>query len=484
MIRKLFGLLLCVAWLCFAAISNNTVFEVRTDGSDTNGGGFVTGASGTNWTLQAAAQYAVTDAVTAGTTTITSATANFGTDAIGNLLYIQGGTGAITAGWYEIKTRVNVTTITVDRSTGLTTGTGATLNIGGALASLGQAGALVIVRNTVYVKNGTYTISTASTNVSGGAFDGSTAAGSAIIGYQTTRTPGNTGTRPILQVAAALSNCRIFKGNSTVILNLELDGNSQTNSTVADGTFVSFYRCIFRNFTGANSATGRIVGCLATGNSAAQFNGAAVSYACEAYGNTATPFAFTSALFCLSYNNTGASTSGFSGNSSNVFYNSVAYGNGSHGFDTSDARGGGVVNCYAEGNTGAGFNFNNAGPQILLVGSGGFNNTGGLYVTNPSDAALSKIGEVIPTATVFTAAGSNDFSLNNTAAGGALLRALGYPLTTFPRGLTATQMDIGASQVVPAGGSGGGSAVYAMQQRIKQLIAGEQLLENITVNVK
>ena len=73
MIRKLLGFL-CVA-VCYAAISNDTVFEVRTDGSDTNGGGFVTGASGTNWTLQAAAQYAVTDAVTAGVAT--SATANF-----------------------------------------------------------------------------------------------------------------------------------------------------------------------------------------------------------------------------------------------------------------------------------------------------------------------------------------------------------------------------------------------------------------------
>lgn len=475
MIRKLLGFL-CVA-VCYAAISNDTVFEVRTDGSDTNGGGFVTGASGTNWTLQAAAQYAVTDAVTAGTTTITSATANFGTDVVGNLLYIQGGTGAITAGWYEITARTNSTTITVDRSTGLTIGTGATLNIGGALASMGKAGGIAIARNTIFIKNGTYTISTASTNVSGGTLDTTVAGGMVVIGYQTTRTAANTGTRPILQVAAALSNCRIFKGSATTGVNLELDGNLQTNSSVADATAVNFFRCIFRNFTADNASAGRIVGCLATGNSAAQFAGGVINYACEAYGNTATQFSYVASYFCLSYANTGASTDGFVGNTQ-PFFNCVAYGNGGDGFDVSDSRM--VVNSYAEGNTGYGFRLNNIGPNVLFIGTGGFNNTLGLY----SNSTFSAVGNVTPTTSVFTSAAGNDFSLNNTATGGALLRALGYPLTTFPRGTTATQMDIGASQVVPTGGSGGGSAVYAMQQRIKQLIAGERLLDNIAVIVK
>ena len=58
---------------------------------------FVTGASGTDHTLQDAAQYSVTDGVTNGTTTITSATANFGTDVVGNLMYVHGGTGIVAA---------------------------------------------------------------------------------------------------------------------------------------------------------------------------------------------------------------------------------------------------------------------------------------------------------------------------------------------------------------------------------------------------
>ena len=335
---------------------------------------------------------------------------------------------------------------------------------------MGKAGGIAIARNTIFIKNGTYTISTASTNVSGGTLDTTVAGGMVVIGYQTTRTAANTGTRPILQVAAALSNCRIFKGSATTGVNLELDGNLQTNSSVADATAVNFFRCIFRNFTADNASAGRIVGCLATGNSAAQFAGGVINYACEAYGNTATHGCFPLVRPCV------LTSKRIRGNV--PFFNCVAYGNGGDGFDVSDSRM--VVNSYAEGNTGYGFRLNNIGPNVLFIGTGGFNNTLGLY----SNSTFSAVGNVTPTTSVFTSAAGNDFSLNNTATGGALLRALGYPLTTFPRGTTATQMDIGASQVVPTGGSGGGSAVYAMQQRIKQLIAGERLLDNIAVIVK
>lgn len=146
------------------ALNAAIVWEVRTTGADTNGGGFKTGATGTDWSQQNAAQYAVTDGVTAGTTTITSITANFGTDVVGNVIYVAGGTGSVAAGWYEIISRTNSTTIVVDRSTGLTAGTGVTLNIGGALASPGQASALGVDGNKYYIKAGTYTITSSITD--------------------------------------------------------------------------------------------------------------------------------------------------------------------------------------------------------------------------------------------------------------------------------------------------------------------------------
>ena len=148
------------------ALSASSVWEVRTTGSDTNGGGFVTGASGTDYTQQNAAQYSLTNGVTNGTTTI--ATISAAAVMIGNIAYVQGGTGSVVAGWYQITGASAGVSITVDRSTGLSAGTGVTINIGGALASPGQSGALLVAGNLIWVKSGTYPITSASTNISGG----------------------------------------------------------------------------------------------------------------------------------------------------------------------------------------------------------------------------------------------------------------------------------------------------------------------------
>jgi hypothetical protein len=47
------------------ALSSATVLEVRTTGVDTNGGGFVTGATGTDFSQQNAAQYSGTNLASA-----------------------------------------------------------------------------------------------------------------------------------------------------------------------------------------------------------------------------------------------------------------------------------------------------------------------------------------------------------------------------------------------------------------------------------
>lgn len=111
------------------AISNLAVWEMRAGSSDQNGGGFVPGATGTDWSQQASPQYSVVDAVTNTTTTVTSATANFGTDVVGNLCcLVEGGTPR----WFEIISRTNATTIVLDRATN-GTASGQTLKIGGAI---------------------------------------------------------------------------------------------------------------------------------------------------------------------------------------------------------------------------------------------------------------------------------------------------------------------------------------------------------------
>jgi hypothetical protein len=204
------------------ALSASTIWEVRTTGDDTNGGGFVSGASGTDWSQQAAAQYSVTDAVTNGTTTITSATANFGTDVVGHILYIQGGTAPITAGWYQIISRTNSTTIVVDRATGLTAGTGATLKIGGALLTIGRALTNHIDQNVIWVKAGTYSISTGLTF--GAAASLPNVRPTCLLGYNATRGDNPTGAnRPVISGTAAIVMLAITEGYR-VFANFELDG--------------------------------------------------------------------------------------------------------------------------------------------------------------------------------------------------------------------------------------------------------------------
>ena len=226
------------------AIGAACVWEVRTTGNDTNGGGYAGG--GTDWSQQDAAQYSVTDGVTAGTTTITSATANFGTDVVGNVMYVQGGTGSVTAGWYQIISRTNATTIVVDRSTGLTAGTGVTLKIGGAFATPGRLSNLLVSGNRAWVKSGTYTITTSTVGPSGPFYQSTSVAGS-VEGYNSTRGDRST-TQPELNAGliTAVTLWRSACTNSAFnFVNLCANGNAKASVTgfAHDGAQTSDLLC-------------------------------------------------------------------------------------------------------------------------------------------------------------------------------------------------------------------------------------------------
>jgi len=211
----------------------DTSWEIQTGGNDTNGGGFVASAAGTNYSLNANKNVATgtddstTDVVTNGTTTITSATANFGaTSCLGNVIYLSGGTGAVAAARYRIVTRTSATAVVLDRATGLTAGTGVTMNIGGALASPAYAfhatQVIPVTNNKFYIKAGTYTISSTSTNVSNGCI--STSLNVYIKGYQTTRE--DLGTPPVLQ-ASGISTFSVITMSATInpiVKNITIDG--------------------------------------------------------------------------------------------------------------------------------------------------------------------------------------------------------------------------------------------------------------------
>lgn len=423
------------------ALSANTVWEIQTGGSDNNGGGFVTGASGTDRSQQTSAQATLTvlSVVAATTTNITVSLTDYtvSTTDVGNILQITGGTA--TAGFYQI-TAVNTGTNvwTLDRSAG-TTGQTVVGKMGGALVSIGKIGSVILTGNIVYMKNGTYTISSASTNVSGGVVSNSISY--IVIGYGTTRSFTNTDTKPVLQFSA--SGITMFSDRAHHY-NLDIDGNSQTTSAGTGGFGGSFDNCIFRNLTAANSSSSVYTRCLGTGNSAAIFAGPC--FACEAYGNTATPYgAIGTYVYCLSYDNTGGSTDGFSLGISTGGYisNCIAYNNGRDGFRVFSGRGLVILNCHSDSNAAYGFNINSIN-SVSMINCSHYNNTsGGITGTNNTTQQINTIA--VTAGSPFVDASTHNFALNSTASRGVLLRATGYP-GLFPRGTTTGYLDIGPTQ--------------------------------------
>jgi hypothetical protein len=433
------------------AINAACVWEVRTTGANTNSGGFVPGQSspGADYSQRDTPQYALTNgSTTSGSAVISTASAS--ADMKDNIVYIVGGSGTPNPAARRQITAVNPgVSITVDSSAGITTATSVTLNIGGALSSPGLVSGFLTAGNIAYVKSGTYSITTASLGVDGGAL---TAAASLIIGYDTNRVINNTDTKPIIQYNASSI---IFASSSTqCLINLQFDGNGQTSSRVANNG--SFIRCMIIGMNSATTGTTcMFIGCSATGCSAAPFTGSMVG--CEAYANTCSPYVLAggSAVFCLSYNNTGSNTyHGFALSSGAAYtVNCVAYNNGGSGFNTTTLSGVAFINCHAQQNGLYGFNCSttNAGKTLIncstyLNGSGSNNITGGVAIIN-----LIQITDGDPLVNV----GTLNFTPNSTSLRGALMRAAGFP-SDFKNSISHSYHDIGAIQHQDTGGGGGG----------------------------
>ena len=435
--------------LAFGALSASTVWEVRPSGADTNGGGFVSGASGTDYSQQDSAQFSGTDlASTNGTSaspTVTSATHNFASTDVGNIIQITAGT-SWTTGFYQIVS-VNSNAATLDRVCGSSASlSGGTWAEGGALASIGKCGSGFVSGNILYINNAgatVYSITSATYNISNGCF-GPTAYGS-IIGYATNRTITNTDAQPTLQlnVASGIMFGPTAGGSGIRIYNLTLDGNSQTSSRCFASLETIVDHCTLKGWTGSTVFAGTTWCCKITGNHAINLYGTnAAAFFCEAYANTTTPFQGSECTFanCVSYKNTGVTTDGFGLQVGSRYLNCVAYGNGRYGFNATGSAGPSfMVNCVSEGNvTGAlGQTTPVSAPIVIKFAyDSGFNltgintySTGVIHYTNGS---------------VFNNPAGNDFSLNNIAGRGALLRAAGF--ATFPAGVMVGHPDIGAVQ--------------------------------------
>ncbi len=431
-----------------------------------------------DYSQQAAAQVTYTDLVIDGTanTKVTSAAHPFGQNHVGNVLNITGGTG------FTVQ-RLTINSVTVNSancnaSLGTLSSTGGTGNLGGALASPGQAGAVTQGGN-IFIKSGTYTIASTSNNVATGTLQLQGGNGQAVEGYGSLR--GDLGTAPLLQVAnttgtlTVLSNGGVANNNGYRFVNLTVDGN-QANGNTTTGfnvtRFGALHKCTAKNcsangFNIGSSFGGYLSFCAATGCTtlpAFALQGTNVLFACEAYSNTATGFSSSNLTDrfdrCLSYLNSGASSDGFALNSEASALGCVAYGNGRDGFRIPNSNTQGnllLANCIAEGNAGLDYNLQNGGsvsPLVILVNCASGPTSGTKFSLGTGGLPSHNVGFITQTAgSFFTNAAAGNLALNSTTGQGALLRAAGFP-STFPAGTTASFSDIGAAQHQDAGGGG------------------------------
>lgn len=398
--------------------------------------------------------------MTDGSTTITSATANFGTDVVGNVLYIQGGTGSITAGWYHITTRNSATSITVDRSTGLTAGTGATLKIGGALLTINALAPIMVASNKAFIKGTGFTTTATITFSAASVTPG---IGTHLCGYGSTRTD-RVRAKLTLQTNSGITGLT-SANNGWIVENIEVDCNNLATSTgmAFTGTFTRADNCKVTNWksNGINFAlNGEVTNSEATGGTGGIAIQAAHAHANDVYDCVGTTGAISLGADASATGNIIDTVGGY-GIASNfglkAEYNTI-YNVGTIGISVVASfiirqriKNNVIANCATSGLTmtptqRASFSID--GNSYYSNGAGGVVNRSGcddLTGVNAINPYVS-FSDVILTSSPFVDAAARDFRLNNTAGGGAGCRANALPGTYSSGGNNLNYRDRGALQ--------------------------------------
>lgn len=235
------------------ALSIGSIYEVRTGGSDSNGGGFdpTVASPGTDYSQQNSAQVAYTDLVIGATTTnLTSVGTPFTSAHVGNFIQINSGSG-FTTGIYCINS-VATGIATMDRSVGSAASTVGHGNLGGAFQTPGKLFGLFTISNEgilkqkAYFQAGTFTLTSAITI--------SATAMPECIGYTTSRGDGGQAT-----ITTATNSTPLFTFTGAVayggFVNFIFSNTAGTpapcfnwggNVTV---TRLIFSNCVFNGFT-------------------------------------------------------------------------------------------------------------------------------------------------------------------------------------------------------------------------------------------
>jgi len=234
------------------ALGAATVWEVRSSGALTGGGGFDSGVAtpGTDYSQQDAAQDSGTDLACAdgdaATPTVTSASHNFVAADEGNIINItEAGTG-FTLGRYVI-TDTAANGAILDRACGADGAlTGGDWYLGGAVDHPDTVSSVVVDGNDVYVKAGTYQQVGANDFVLQCSVDGTNGSKIQWIGYNTARTTTPKGDdRPLLDGQDSETNVLDVNGaDFQVFQNLRFTSATADNVDAPNGSIgLIFVNC-------------------------------------------------------------------------------------------------------------------------------------------------------------------------------------------------------------------------------------------------
>ncbi len=435
------------------ALSAATVWEVRpTNGTANAGGGFVTGASGTDRSQQNAVQTAFTDLVLATTTTLTSAAFPFGAADVGNILAITGGTG-FTVGLYQIVS-VSVVTATIDRVGGTAASTGGTGNLGGARSGFSngttplQGSGVTAAGNKIYVKQEAWN------EAMSWAQAGGAAASIVIEGYKTTRGDGNVqANQPINNRASAAGDAITLTASNVVLRYLQATAAGDSGFNIS----IFRVRCEFcksfsntgKGFKSTVADSNVLIGCEANNNTSngvgPSFGGTAIglySHDNGAAGVTSNGSSY-SLSFCIVDNNVGGGII-VNGTESKHWNNTVDGNTGATAdgiaFDTPFVNVIVLNNIFSNNGRDGARSSTNASP-IYADYNNYFGNAGVARTNFPTGANDSTLD---PT---FTDRAGGNFAI------GTNLKALGFP-GAFPAALSTGYLDIGAVQRLESAGGG------------------------------
>ena len=423
-------IIVCFTSNSWAALGAATVWECRTTGASTGGGGFNSGVAvpGTDYSQQDAAQDSGTDLACAdgdaAAPVITSATHDFVAADEGNIINItEAGTGFTLGRYLIVDTNANAATL--DRACGADGAlTGGDWYLGGAVDSPITIVTTVVAGNKIWIKNGTY-VGKLSLSISG-------TSASPIIweGYNTDRGDASLdNNRPLIDANSANTNAvyvtcdaNLFKfmrfANATsatvklengasyacyfygckfssspaalqcyagdcLAVNCEFNLHTTFCISILGGRLVNLYSCYIHDNTGggliaAVSSYGQITNCIFDTNT----------------GDNVMPDRGY-ILSCIAYNNTGAGTDGFlqTGNPpySNfgaAYYNCISQDNGQYGFNGNSTFCLFDYNCY-NGNGTAGLNNITAGANDVTADPSFTNAAGGDFTLGAASPCLN-----------------------------------------------------------------------------------------------